>query len=493
MNMLRVPGIGAYESPDFHDLCDELGLLLWQDFMFANMDYPIADDAFHATVEAEADEVLRRLAPRPSLAVLCGGSEVEQQAAMLGLEPEIARGELFGELLPGAVAHAGCDAVYVPSAPSGGDLPFRPGKGIANYYGVGAYLRPLDDARLADVRFAAECLAFANVPDEQTVAAVIGTAPAAAIHHPRWKAGVPRDAGAGWDFEDVRDHYLKLLYGVDPVELRSVDTERYLDLSRAVTGEVMAAVFGEWRRAASTSGGGMVLWLRDLVAGAGWGVIDSLGIPKVAYHHLRRALRPVAVWTTDEGLAGMSVHVANDGPEPLVASLGVALYRDGEQKIDEVSEPVDLAPHETIERNVESILGRFADVTWAYRFGPPAQDVVVVTLQSDAQSPAVLSQAVAFPAGRPLDRESAAQLGLEAELADGEQPTLSVRVNRLAYGVRADVPGFDPSDDAFCVAPGESREVTLHARTPGATLGGGTVTALNLAGQVRVKAPEEAS
>ena len=100
----------------------------------------------------------------------------------------------------------------------------------------------------------------------------------------------------------------------------------------------MAEVFGEWRRAGSPCGGGLVLWLRDLVAGAGWGVVDHRGAPKVAYHHLRRALAPAAVWTTDEGLGGVVAHVANDGPEPLDARLRVALYRDLEQRVGDGEE-----------------------------------------------------------------------------------------------------------------------------------------------------------
>ncbi len=58
MNMLRLPGTSSYETSTFHDLCDELGILVWQDFMFANFDYPIADEHFRATVEREATEVL---------------------------------------------------------------------------------------------------------------------------------------------------------------------------------------------------------------------------------------------------------------------------------------------------------------------------------------------------------------------------------------------------------------------------------------------------
>ncbi len=180
MNMLRVPGTGAYETDAFHDLCDELGILVWQDLMFANLDYPFADDSFRATAEHEAADVMEALAGRPSLTVICGNSEIEQQVAMLGLDPGLGRGEFFGSTVPGILAASGAEAVYVPSAPFGGDLPFRPDRGVANYYGVGGYRRPLVDARVAGVRFAAECLAFANVPDE----GVVDETPRRFVHGP---------------------------------------------------------------------------------------------------------------------------------------------------------------------------------------------------------------------------------------------------------------------------------------------------------------------
>ena len=128
------------------------------------------------------------------------------------------------------------------------------------------------------------------------------------MHHPDWKRGVQRDAGtgwdigAGWDFDDVRDHYLATLYRVDPVQLRRSEHARYLELSRAATGEVMADVMGEWRRGGSGCHGALVLWLKDMLPGAGLGVVDHRGLPKVAYHHLAarsrrsRCGRPTRGW-----------------------------------------------------------------------------------------------------------------------------------------------------------------------------------------------------
>jgi beta-mannosidase len=491
MNMLRVPGIGAYEHGGFYDLCDELGILVWQDFMFANLDYPESDPDFMGTVEREARELLATLGGRPSLAALCGGSEVAQQVAMLGLDPELAEGPLYGELLPELVREAGVQAPYIPSAPWGGELPFQPDRGIANYFGVGAYLRPLEDARRAEVKFAAECLAIANVPDEAALQGLSGMGGMGylSLNGAAWKSGVPRDAGAGWDFDDVRDHYLRLLFGVDPVGLRSTDPDRYLELSRAVSGELMAEVFGEWRRAGSPCGGALVLWLKDLVPGAGWGVLDHRGEPKVAYHHLRRTLAPVSVWSTDEGLGGIVAHVANDRPKPITVRLRVALYGDFERPVGEAEEALELAAHTQVTRNVEVLLGRFVDAAWAYRFGPPAQDLIVISLERDVDGhPELISQTFRFPAGRPLAIQSASDLGLTATVRDRRdgQARLEVASARFAYGVRATIPGWVASDDAFGVEPGHTRVLALTSTSAQEPVSMGALTALNLRGRLPI-------
>ena len=454
-NLVRVPGIGVPETAAFHDACDELGLLVWQDFTFANLDYPIEDAGFRARVVDEARALLAEVAGRPSLAVLCGNSEVEQQAAMFGAGAALGRGELFGALLPGLAREAGADVPYVPSAPCGGALPFHPGTGVANYFGVGGYRRPLSDARTAGVRFASECLALANVGDGAPLPEGVG---------------VMRDVGADWDFADVREHYRRELYGA----------ARSIALDRQVSGEVMAYVFGEWRRAASPCAGGLVLWARDLAPGAGWGVLDHAGAPKVALAHLRRAWAPRALWIVDEGLGGLDVHLANDGATPLEAELHVALLAGGRHAIDDGAIAVRVAAHDALVVNVEGLLGRFADAAYAYRFGPPAHDAVVVTLRDAAG--AVLAQAAHFPQGPPVVPEAFA---LTARV-EGDAVVLAT--DRLAWGVRIEADGFRPRDDAFVLAPGGERRV----RGDGPWRGG-RVTALNLIGEAPVSGPDVAA
>ena len=493
-NLIRVAGTAVYEDETFHRLCDELGLLVWQDMMFANMDYPYEDVAFRDLVRAEAEAELSRLGRHASLAVICGNSEIEQQVGMLGLNAALGRGAWFGDDLP-RIAGKHCPGVpYVPSAPCGGDLPFRTRHGIANYFGVGAYLRPLEDVRRAEVRFASECLAFANVPEPEVIEKMALAIPGGiSSTHPVWKRGVPRDAGASWDFEDVRDHYLKLLYSVDPAALRSTDVNRYWELSRMVSGEILAEVFGEWRRPGSPCAGGIISSAADLEPGAGWGILDSQGHPKCAYWFLKRALAPRTVWTTDEGLNGIDVHVANDDGAALECRLRVALYRGGEQRVAQSEIAISVPKHQAVTIGVEQILGRFVDAAYAYRFGPPGHDLVVCSLH-ETSGDAPFAQCFRFPAGRPLQRNAMAELGITCEArtrSDGEfEVVLTAR--RFAWGVRIVAPGFRPSDSYFGIEPGGRRRVTLRPLHRGDVPRNVSVTAINAEGRVSVSAGRSA-
>jgi beta-mannosidase len=240
----------------------------------------------------------------------------------------------------------------------------------------------------------------------------------------------------------------------------------------------------------------MILWLRDLVAGAGWGIVDDRGRPKTTYHHLRRVLAPTAAWLIDEGIGGVVAHIANDGPDPLSARLRVALYTDLELRVAEGDERLELPAHGAAQRDIEVVIGHFVDAAWAYRFGPPAHDAIVVSLERDgASGPELLSQDFHFPAGRPLTLEPAQRLGLSATACSDVKGIvrLSVTSRRLAYGVRIHVPGFAMSDDAFSVEPGRTRAVQLQPTEAGTAFPGGEITALNMTGRVAIVATERLS
>ncbi|HVJ88308.1 MAG TPA: glycoside hydrolase family 2 protein, partial [Labilithrix sp.] len=488
MNMLRMSGTLFYEADAFYEACDELGILVWQDFMFANMDYPIADDSLRASVTREARELLGRLEARPCLTMLCGGSEVEQQAAMFGASRELWRSPLFAELLP-EVAGAMCPGVpYWPSSPSShahdresdGALPFHVDVGAAHYYGVGAYLRPFDDARRARVKFASECLAFANVPEDDFFPSILADGEAPFVH-PRWKERTSKDHGSSWDFEDVRDHYLKVLFGVDPMRLRYQDIHRYLVLSRVTSGEVMARVFAEFRRRDSTCKGALVWFLQDLWPGAGWGILDSRGRLKAPYWFLKRSLQPTHVSITDEGVNGLHLHVSNDSAEVLTATLRFTLYRDGEVVVAEGSRRISVAPRSAIEVAADALLPTFLDTARAYRFGPPGHDLAVASLL-EPETNRLLAETTYlqdFASPPPC-------FGLDAFLMrSADILALTVRSKRFAHAVTVDVPGHVPDDNYFDLPPNGVRTIALRPVTPSTRTPSGEIAALNLRSPVR--------
>ncbi|MBG9388305.1 glycoside hydrolase family 2 protein [Caenimonas aquaedulcis] len=460
MNMLRVAGITVYEEDAFYDACDEQGVLVWQDFMFASMDYPAQDAAFAGSVEREAQQQLRRWGWRACLAVLCGNSEVEQQAAMWGALREQWRSPLFDGILPAACARHAPGVPYWPSSAHGGAVPFQADAGTTSYYGVGAYLRPLDDARRSGLRFATESLAFSNVPGDDAIARMPGGL-GVRMHHPQWKARVPRDLGAGWDFEDVRDHYLRELAGVDPVRLRSTDPARYLALSRWVTGEVMAAAYSEWRRPASPCGGALVLMLRDLWAGAGWGVLDERGAPKPCWHALERVLQPRTVLLTDEGGNGLCAHAINDRPQALDAVLSVQAWQHGHVAVAQGRRELSLPPRGALSVPLLEMLDHFIDLSYAYRFGPPPCDVVAASLH-DAQG-VPIARALHFPAGvAPLLAQDPG-LAATVRVLDARTAEVVVTAQRIALGVHFEAGAFRADREWVHVAPGEELAVVLRS------------------------------
>jgi beta-mannosidase len=164
MNMVRAWGGGIYESEDFFDLCDELGLLVWQDFMFACTLYP-GDEAFVASSRAEAEFQVRRLRHRACLALWCGNNEIWSLNARDLSKPANSRAladyrRLFHRVLPSVVRRLGGPTPYWPSSPwrAGPDTGHEAGerRGDTHYWDVWHGRSPVKDYERWNFRFASE-------------------------------------------------------------------------------------------------------------------------------------------------------------------------------------------------------------------------------------------------------------------------------------------------------------------------------------------------
>jgi beta-mannosidase len=230
----------------------------------------------------------------------------------------------------------------------------------------------------------------------------------------------------------------------------------------------------------------LVWFLRDLWAGAGWGIIDSTGLPKAPYYYLRRALQPVALFISDEGTNGLSIHVLNDGPSSLPMRIELRLFRYSELVGTAASKSLTVAAASAVELPAADFIEGSSDLSYAYRFGPPPYDVLAAGLSREDGT--VVAQAFYFPLGLALAVE--ADVGLIAQLTQSEADVyaLNIHSKRFAQSVHVDMPGFIAQDQYFHMAPNSTRCVRVRPRT-GSTppRPHGTVHALNSAASCRIE------
>lgn len=157
MNALRVWGGGLYESADLYDLCDEKGILVWQEFIYACAKYPVIDKAFHDDIKREAVFQIRRLARYPSLIVWCGNNEMEEANWHWGYDKSLPFPDyaLFHLILPRLMKAEDPTRFYQPSSPFSLDTldPNRPETGDQHPWTVGFHNTDFRDYRKMIHRF----------------------------------------------------------------------------------------------------------------------------------------------------------------------------------------------------------------------------------------------------------------------------------------------------------------------------------------------------
>ena len=484
INLVRFSGAFTYPTARMLSLCDEHGLCVWHDLMFSVLDYPRDDEAFLVDVRAEVQHVARVARGHVSVLVLCGASEVEQQAVMMGVPAAECRHALFHDHIASMVHEAAPELPYWPGTPTAGALPTQLTAGTAHYFGVGAYLRTLDDARRAAVRFATECLAFANLAEPASPSfaqaspeprATPSAADAVAVH-------VNRDGGASWDFADTRDHYAAQLARVDVASLRSMPVDRYAAFGRAAVANAIARTMQEFRRLGSPTRGAITWLWRDPWPGAGWGMVDYDGYPKSAWYGMARASRPIAIAATDEGLDGVYAQAWNDSDGDVRGTLHVRLISSDGAVVLSGQSPLELKAHSAACVACDLVLGAFTDSTNAYRFGVPKHVAVHVAWTADSETAVRLDGIGTFDDQVLIDDDvlplhgdylSATSEGaLHANLVQHDDQRLIVHVSseRPQYFVRAAAAGWRCDEGYFALTPGVTRTIravpaSLDSRT----------------------------
>jgi len=305
MNMLRVWGGGIYENDDFYDLCDELGILVWQDFIFACGMYPSWDPAFLANVEVEARDNVRRIRHHASLALWCGNNELEGPFGGAPDWPWDVYGELFDKLLPQVCAELDPDTAYWPSSPH---TPLGDRKdhnsdfsGDTHHWSVFFAGQPFEYQRTWRTRFMSE-FGFQSYPELRTIEAFTALedrVPMSRIldYHQRSEVG--------------NQTILKYLSDWFQPPANFAD---FLTVSQ-ITHSLCVRYASEHLRRIQPVCGGVLYWqINDIWPCASWSSIDSFGRWKALHYDARRFFAPLSV-SIEEDLptSKARIHISNQG------------------------------------------------------------------------------------------------------------------------------------------------------------------------------------
>lgn len=309
MNTVRVWGGGYYPEDYFYDLCDEMGILVWQDFMFACASYDLTE-AFEENVCAEFRDNIRRLRHHASLALWCGNNEMESfvpPGVFAKSKKEIADYiKLYEYILPKLVKEEDPNAFYWPSSPSSGgsfDSPGDENRGDCHYWDVWHGLKPFTDYRNHLFRYASE-FGFQSFPCMATIERFTRPEDRNAFSYIMEKH--QRNASANGKIAE----YLSQTY----LYPSSFDTFVYA--SQLLQAQAVQYGVEHWRRHRGRCMGTLVWQLNDCWPVTSWASIDYYGRWKALHYYEKRFFAPVLVSCAEEGTLTQNTNM-NAEPFPL--------------------------------------------------------------------------------------------------------------------------------------------------------------------------------
>ncbi len=308
MNMLRVWGGGIYEPDIFYDLCDELGLCVWQDFMFACATYPTFKQDFMDNVRAEAEDNIRRLRHHPCLALWCGNNEMEQ--GWVGDEWNETQmswkdySALFDELLPSVVKRLDPGRDYWPCSPHspyGNRKDFNnPHCGDAHLWDIWHGKQPFEWYRTAMHRFVSE-FGFQSFPHPTTIESFTDPGDrniTSYIMEFHQRSGIGNTT--------------ILTYMLDWYRLPK-NFEMLLWLSQILQGMAMKYAVEHWRRHVPRTMGALYWQLNDCWPVVSWSSIDYFHRWKALHYMAKQFFTPVLVSAVEDITKQyFSIYVSSD-------------------------------------------------------------------------------------------------------------------------------------------------------------------------------------
>ena len=313
MNCLRVWGGGKYPEDYFFDACDELGLIIWQDFMFACSQYRLTKE-FAKTVYHEAVDTVKRIRHHACLGLWCGNNEMEVAWVEWGIpQSDDLRADylrLYETILPGVVSTYDPQRSYWPSSPSSGghfDNPNDENRGDVHYWDVWHGLKPFTEYRKFIFRFCSE-FGFQSFPGDKTVASFT----------------LPEDRNI---FSYVMERHQKngtanqkILYYLSENYKYPQSFSTVLYASQILQAEAIRYGVEHWRRHRGRNMGVIYWQLNDCWPVASWSSIDSKGRWKALHYAAKKFYQPILLSVEESGTIA-TFCLTNDTREAVTATV----------------------------------------------------------------------------------------------------------------------------------------------------------------------------
>lgn len=336
-NMIRVWGGGYYPSDGFYNICDELGLLVWQDFMFACSIYR-ATDEFMSTVKQEIIDNVTRIRNHPSLALWCGNNEIESMWDNwnTGADPDLKNDylALFEDMIPKVLAQLDPKTPYWPSSPSScqhfkntGDLT----RGDAHYWAVWHSFRPFTDYFKYKFRFCSE-YGFESLPSVKTVRAFNDDA------EPRLS-------------DDIMEAHQKCDGGTKKVEYylaqmshQPKDFAGLVYATQAVQSDAIRLNVEHMRQNRDVCRGSLYWQVNDSNPVISWASIDYFNRPKALHYAAKRFYSPVLVSCNYENPEELWLNVSSERLEDIECEISWRSRLSSGETINSGSQTVGIKP-----------------------------------------------------------------------------------------------------------------------------------------------------